>query len=245
MAKSQLELWEIKGQDIPVKIIQEWRRNNSISIGRQYVTLRVNHLDARVGGRLWQKWAYNWLIGQMDKKPEIFDRFKIKMYKSGDVIRTPRAVYPLVIGSSVRKSSAAWIRGGELIIDLNNELSTRVAAKTCQKLIARTIGKHQHKAVSQRIRELNAKYFQKEIKAVRIKNNSSNWGSCSNTGNINISARTLLLPLATQDYVFVHELSHLIELNHSKRYWSLVARAMPEYKQHEQWIKDYGESCVF
>ncbi|MEL6122949.1 MAG: M48 family metallopeptidase, partial [Bacteroidota bacterium] len=89
------------------------------------------------------------------------------------------------------------------------------------------------------------RYIRREIKAVRIKDNSSNWGSCSSTGNINIAARTLLTPLWVQDYICVHELAHLVELNHSAQYWSIVAGILPNYGEAERWLKTDGPSCKF
>ena len=68
-------------------------------------------------------------------------------------------------------------------------------------------------------------------KRVFIKNQKSCWGSCSEHGNLNFNYKLVFLPAHLADYVIVHELCHLAELNHSPRFWSLVARACPAYKQ--------------
>ena len=62
------------------------------------------------------------------------------------------------------------------------------------------------------------------IKGIFLKYNHSNWGSCSHNGNINLSTRLLFAPEAVQDYVIVHELAHLVEPNHSDRFWALGSR---------------------
>ncbi len=245
MAKTTTELWEILGQEIPVKIIKEWRRNNSISIGRQQVTLRLNQIDASVGGKQWQIWAYRWLENTFESKPDVLLRFASKTYVSGQLIHTPRQEYLLDLAKSDRKTSAARLIHKTIRIELNEKLSKRSTASTCETLIARVVGKHQLADVSKRIEELNFLHFQQPIHDIRIKNNSSNWGSCSNKGIINISARTLLAPLVVQDYIFIHELAHLIELNHSRKYWSNVAKAMPDYKKYERWIKHHGDTCNY
>lgn len=66
-------------------------------------------------------------------------------------------------------------------------------------------------------------------KAVRIRNSKTRWGSCSAKGNLNFHYKLVLLPPHLADYVIVHELCHLRELNHSLRFWSLVARHVPNY----------------
>jgi predicted metal-dependent hydrolase len=68
-------------------------------------------------------------------------------------------------------------------------------------------------------------------KAVRIRNSKTRWGSCSVKGNLNFHYKLVLLPPELADYVIVHELCHLQELNHSERFWALVARYMPEHRR--------------
>jgi len=64
---------------------------------------------------------------------------------------------------------------------------------------------------------------------ISVKNQKTRWGSCSEKGNLNFNYRIVLLPIEMADYIIVHELCHLGELNHSPKFWNLVARAMPNY----------------
>lgn len=73
-----------------------------------------------------------------------------------------------------------------------------------------------------------------------IRDSKTRWGSCSNLGNINYSWRIILTPLNVIEYLVVHELCHLKELNHSSRFWQLVESNLPEYKQSKQWLKQHG-----
>lgn len=77
---------------------------------------------------------------------------------------------------------------------------------------------------------------------VSIKEQKSRWGSCSRAGNLNFNWRLLLAPLPVLDYVVYHELAHLKELNHSPRFWRLVARACPDYGSHRAWLRRHGRT---
>lgn len=77
---------------------------------------------------------------------------------------------------------------------------------------------------------------------VRIKHQVSRWGSCSSSRNINLNWRLIMAPPEVADYVMIHELCHLREMNHSPRFWRLVEAAMPDFGRHRQWLKEYGDS---
>ncbi|MDB5187873.1 MAG: putative metal-dependent hydrolase [Candidatus Kaiserbacteria bacterium] len=66
-------------------------------------------------------------------------------------------------------------------------------------------------------------------KKVSIRDQKTRWGSCSRSGNLNFNYKIALLPEKLIDYIVIHELCHLKELNHSKNFWNLVARACPEH----------------
>lgn len=71
------------------------------------------------------------------------------------------------------------------------------------------------------------------IKRVTIRNQRRRWGSCSSLGNLNFNYRLMFLPSHLSDYVVVHELCHLKELNHRPAFWFEVAKIIPSYKECE------------
>ena len=67
------------------------------------------------------------------------------------------------------------------------------------------------------------------------------WGSCSGKGRLNFSWRLMMAPEEAVDYVVVHELAHLREMNHSPRFWAVVAAVLPDYSERRRVLKDAGK----
>ena len=74
---------------------------------------------------------------------------------------------------------------------------------------------------------------------VTIKNNISNWGSCSAKGNINLNLRLVTLPQSLQDYVMLHELCHLREMNHGPRFHALLESLCPDHGTLEKELRQH------
>lgn len=71
-----------------------------------------------------------------------------------------------------------------------------------------------------------------------IRNQKTRWGSCSRKGNLNFSYRVVYLPEKYLNYIIVHELCHLREFNHSKKFWNLVGEVIPDYKKIRKEIRN-------
>lgn len=80
-----------------------------------------------------------------------------------------------------------------------------------------------------------------KLGTIGIRNQRTRWGSCSSSGRINFTYKICLLPPHLADYIIVHELCHLGEMNHSKRFWALVAKTQPEYRKLKHELH-YGPS---
>lgn len=77
---------------------------------------------------------------------------------------------------------------------------------------------------------------------VRVSGAQYRWGSCTARGDIRLHWKLSRAPLEVLRYVALHEVAHLHELNHSARYWAHVARIMPEYGKHRDWLKKWGST---
>ncbi len=81
------------------------------------------------------------------------------------------------------------------------------------------------------------KFYNFSYNKITIKNVKSRWGSCSRKGNLNFNYKIALLPQELADYIVVHELCHLGEMNHSSKFWNLVAQTIPEHKELRRQLK--------
>ena len=78
------------------------------------------------------------------------------------------------------------------------------------------------------------------IKRISVRDQSSRWGSCSNTGVLSFSWRLILAPPYVLDYLAAHEVAHLVELNHSPKFWRLLKRLNPDCERAKAWLDTHG-----
>lgn len=79
---------------------------------------------------------------------------------------------------------------------------------------------------------------------ITIRHQKTRWGSCTKTGNLSFNCLLMKMPENVRDYVIIHELAHRKELNHSTKFWTIVAEYCPWYKEAKQWLKDNGQELM-
>ena len=83
------------------------------------------------------------------------------------------------------------------------------------------------------------------VSRVSVRNQRSRWGACSPTGTITLNWRLIQVPAYVREYVLLHELMHRRELNHSRRFWRLVAACCPRHREARRWLHTEGKSLWF
>lgn len=94
--------------------------------------------------------------------------------------------------------------------------------------------------IEKKVEEFN-KIYNHNYGRISIKRTSTRWGSCSSKGNLNFHYKLIFMTEEMMNYVVIHELCHLKELNHSKNFWRLVEVAMPDYKRV---VKDFKKMKI-
>lgn len=105
------------------------------------------------------------------------------------------------------------------------------------KRVVETWLKKQAKIILQERCHFFASEMKLSYQTLAIANQKSRWGSCSETGDIRLNWRLILLPFSMIDYVIVHELAHLVHLNHQMDFWKLVEQYAPDYKNQRKLLK--------
>lgn len=91
---------------------------------------------------------------------------------------------------------------------------------------------------------IHAKTLGVEIAAIRLRDQSTRWGSCSSARTLNFNWRLILAPDFVLDYVAAHEVAHVLEMNHAPAFWRTVARALPDYEKGRKWLKANGQGLM-
>ena len=79
---------------------------------------------------------------------------------------------------------------------------------------------------------------------ITVRRQKSRWGSCSGRGNLSFNCLLMLTPPEIRDYVVVHELCHLKEMNHSARFWAEVSAVLPDYEAQRHWLREHGAALI-
>jgi hypothetical protein len=163
------------------------------------------------------------------------------VYEDGARLCVHNKVYELRVIFDDKNTARSSLKDDYLIeITLNRGFSDLEISKKIKFLAQKVIIDDQTPYLHEVVAELNGLYFQEDYNALRFKRVNGRFGSCSSKRNLNISYNLLFAPRDVFKYVCVHELAHLKEFNHSRDFWNLVENAMPEYKEHEKWLKSNG-----
>jgi predicted metal-dependent hydrolase len=191
--------------------------------------------------------ATKWVESHARKNPNALERYKLKDYDNHPNLNIYGKSLAIKITYKDRKTGSGRynIKDETIEVTLPQDINGIEKDKMIKSLLSRICAQLFLPEVTARVMEINDKCFHKEIKSVNLKYNKSNWGSCSTASNVNLSTRLLFAPFDVIDYVIIHELAHLYEMNHSPKFWNIVAQVMPNYKEKEKWLKINGAKCDF
>ena len=162
-------------------------------------------------------------------------RLRLAVYCDGAfVVTAPKHLQTTLVEKYIIEKSQ-WILGK---IDYFSEFSESLKVKNNEADFLK------YKEVAQKLAEKKVKKFNKIYKfqynKINIKNQKTRWGSCSKKGNLNFNYKIALLPDRMAEYIVVHELCHLGEFSHSRKFWNLVAKTMPDYLKITEDLKRSG-----
>ena len=247
-AETRAEL-RIAGFSFPVIVSHERRRDARATIGRRGVLIRlpvgesIAWCDRQVASLL------HWAARTIGRDPNRFRIRPPRSYRHGQRLSIADGEFLLHLEHADRASNA--VRLGE--VDLSGCRTLRITLAAGQsdaqrlhalpRLVSRGLALAKEPELRGQVEDLNDTFFRRPLGTVRYRYARSRWGSCSARGNISIATRLLLTPPEVFEYVLIHELAHLVELNHSPRFWRLVEYAAPDFRAHQAWLRRHQEDC--
>jgi len=228
-----------------INLEYEFRKTANVSIKNETINIKLPKLLSKKKKyeiiNKFAKWAKKKLLKQKLKPKEI-------IYKQGEYINTEKKNYVLNFIKKDIKNITGKIVHNNLIINLPKNIktiNTSINKIKISKLIGKLIASDQKTYIENKISKINNRFFNEKINLITIKNMRTRWGSCSSKKNINLSTKLLLVPEYCLDYVIVHEIAHLKQPNHSKKFWIIVENIIPEYKKINKHLKDNGYKYNF
>jgi len=137
------------------------------------------------------------------------------------------------------KTTKAALKGDRFVVHLNRGLLLDTRREEVQAKLEQLYRDKAREAVLERLEYFKSK-LGVDYNGLRIKDQKTRWGSCSKNGNLNFNWKIVIAPSDIIDYIVVHELCHLLHMNHSKEFWETVASQIPGYKDKKRWLKENG-----
>jgi len=222
----------------------ESRNNCRVSIGARGINIRLAVWLSKKEQKQQYLQLKAWAIEHISKQGASSENFANR-YSDGGEFEIGGQKFAIKKQYHEREKSTGKLTGHNITLNLSSGMHPVDEERHCSYLVSKLMGSYFLPEIRQRLESLNLKHFRKPIGKVTLRNNTSNWGSCSYNGNISISSRLLFAPEKCVDYVLIHELAHLVEHNHSHRFWKLVEDAMPDYKDCEDWLNKNHQLCQF
>ncbi len=159
-------------------------------------------------------------------------RLRIVVKAGGEVVVSKPRLIPQYIISKFLNQKSEWLLG---MIEKMKKIPKKKTAKETKEDFEK-YKKIALKIATEKVFRIN-KVYNFKYNNISIKNQTTRWGSCSRAGNLNFNYKIALLSDELADYLVAHEICHLGEFNHSKRFWDLVAKTIPNYLELRKELK--------
>lgn len=180
---------------------------------------------------------YQWLKYHYEHRPTPLEPLNLT---NGTVLKLLDEDYTLRI--DLQESGSVKITSDSIYIPL-------AAAKTDTKTALKNKLHRWYKQQSRTYLQDKVMFFADEMQIplsknikIKVRDYKRRWGSCSHKGDLTFNWRIIMAPEEVVDYVAIHEIAHLIEFNHSKRFWNIVSAQCPQWKQQRDWLNQHGSN---
>ena len=158
---------------------------------------------------------------------------RLSVYADGRFVVTAPKWYPIYVVQKFLEEKSSWIFEKLKSVDF----ALLAQKEKAEKANYKKLKKEAREIIQSRIIEMN-KTYGFDYNRIAIRNQKTCWGSASYKKNLNFNYKIAFFPERLRDYIIVHEICHLKELNHSSKFWELVTRTFPDYKEIRKQIKN-------
>ncbi|WFD11957.1 M48 family metallopeptidase [Tepidibacter hydrothermalis] len=220
-----------KGQEINILI--EYRKRKSISIKIDY-DLKIRVLAPKEAN---QDQVMNIVESKLDlisKKlneiRKLSQEQQVKTKNDTQILYMGKKYFiKIVLDKNLEKSNIS-IQNNDIVINTQNDEQEQV-----KNIIKKYLKKQCLKQVKKRVSYYQSD-FKSKPKSIKVVESNKFWGLCNSNRDIQFNWRLIMAPIEVIDYVIIHEMSHMAHMNHSKSFWKMVAKIMPDYKKQVEWI---------
>jgi predicted metal-dependent hydrolase len=171
-----------------------------------------------------------WIVSKISRYEEYHASRPQREKMNGDVIPFMGRKLKLSITTGTTAGNLIALKQNSLLLTSSLEINS---VNTILKDWYRTQAEHY---ISKRVPELSERCGI-SYRKVTVRSQKTRWGSCSQKGNLSLNWKLIIAPPEVIDYVITHELLHMIEMNHSRRFWKLVDEYCPAWRDHKKWLR--------
>ncbi|PKM51623.1 MAG: M48 family peptidase [Firmicutes bacterium HGW-Firmicutes-7] len=220
------------GETIDFNLIYKKRKTIGIYIdiyGHIEVRVPKDTKEERVRQLLEDKWA--WVLKKTEEMKLRTAGHKEKVYDHGETFLYLGNVYPIQILSDINiKKDYVLFEQDKLYIYVKQHEVERI-----KQALKRFYFQQCKLLVEARIRAYQSN-FKLKPRAIRISDNKSTWGTCDSKQQLTFNWKLAMAPLEVIDYIVVHEMCHMVHLNHDRSFWRLVGKLLPDYEERQNWL---------
>lgn len=160
-------------------------------------------------------------------------------FVSGEKLLYKGNSYLLEVTESTGRFTNVNLSEGQLLVEIKAGIPSNMRREEIKRHLENWYIKKAREIITERL-ELFSSIIGVKVNNVRLKNQKTRWGSCSRKGNLNFNWKLVMAPTVIVDYVIVHELCHIKQMNHSPQFWLLVENQISDYKTMRKWLKENG-----
>jgi len=194
------------------------------------VVIPKSYKSDRIADLLSKK--HRWILNVLARYGRIQPHQSDQPLKSGDTLPYLGRELEVVARQCDGNAESVNLERNRLVVSL------KAGSNRLNMVLERWYREQAAQVIREKIRKLGAD-LRFTYGRLSIRGQKTRWGSCSRKGNLSFNWKLIMAPESVINYVIVHELAHLKEMNHTKRFWQLVGRHCPNWREQRKWLNDH------